>query len=136
MTFFGDEPMPSFGVAIDVAGVEAEAEALLAALERALIDSGPEIQRDRIEIGGVEATVLHPRSESGAVAHAFAGGCLIVTNSTGYLRDCLQSLHGQGQSMCEQQGYRAAQDKAAGDVLASLFVDMAPVTTAIKPFLP
>lgn len=135
-TFFAGTPMPSFALAIDTTGCEQEAGQLMGLIEDSLRQMGPAIERSEKTMHGTEVAVLHSPEHSGAVASAVVGRYMLVSNSVGYLGECLATCAGDRPSLAADEGYRVGRAKLPERLLLSGYVNAAPMGPAITPFLP
>lgn len=136
MTFFGGAPVPSVTLAVDVTGCEAAAEEILSALRSAIAHEVPDAYETRRQLDGVEVTALESERHSGAVLCARLGKYLLLSNSGGYLEECLAAARGAQPSMAKHEGYAAARRGAAEAPLLSGFLNTRVIGDALRPFLP
>lgn len=135
-TFFGGAPVPSVALAIDTTGCEEEVQRLHRMMMGMVMQLGPVVERGSQQMHGAEVTVLTSPDHSGAVASTRVGKYLLISNSTGYLRECLAACSNSQLSLASQASYRAGRDKLPARSLLSGFVNVGPLCGAFAPLLP
>ncbi len=133
LTIAGKEPAPSLAIAIDIRSAQQEAKTLLRTAGKVLGSMGVEIETRKMmgqtvyAVALPEATLLATRTSQ----------YLIVSNSSGYLRDCLRCMSGQRPSMVKNEMLaRGRKHYAGGGELASLFVNVDALAGWICNFVP
>lgn len=124
---------PSLCLVVDERGAEAALGRCLDALRQSLPQHVRGVTIEPVEVGGaaLEQIVL---PGGPPILFGSLGGCLVVSNSRGYLQEVVAVVRGQAPSL--GAAMRGATTGASAPPLASLFVDGRSVMASLQPHLP
>ncbi len=137
VSFFDDEPMPSFALAIDASGGRAElAERAMLVFRRLMESEAPDPVTERREISGFAIDVVRSGSHNGAIGTARVGDWAVLASSPDYLAAICRTVAGAQPSMAQVAELGAARQERGEGALLDLFVNVGPFWDALGLALP
>lgn len=132
---------PSMLLAFDVRGREAAAASVVEAAQVAARRLGlRRMSASRVVLGVPVTTWSGGRGAAGrvfqAISQAKFDGRLVLSNSFGFLGDCVRTWRGERPGMAADRGLGQALQRVRGRPLVSLWVNLRPFAAALRPFLP
>lgn len=134
-TMMGSNMLPSMAL-IAAVGDGKAARAISTAAEQILAHQAPNLARSAQTIAGAEFVRLDLPRAQGQVLYGFHRGYYLLSNSPGYLADCMAAISGQAPSLAQNAGLARSRAKLRGTSMASLFVNAQQFGAGIAPLLP
>ena len=133
--FFGDVPMPSIALVIDVAGREAPADKLID-LVTSRMREGAGTAPETVDVLGTSTLVLRPMRRGGDVALARLGTLQVVTNSIPFLSECIAVQRGKAPALASERGCAEQRARLGADAVLSAYVSFAPLADLVSWLAP
>lgn len=136
-TMMGQNPIPSFAL-VAALGASDQAKATVAAVERFLCERALPIRLAKTtqNIAGVEFAALELPMGQGNLLHALHDGLWYVSNSAGYLGECLNTARNQAPSLAKNASLNRGRGQLPGTRMGGVFLNVQQFGHVVEPFLP
>ncbi len=113
------------------------ARAAIASIEQLATERAPTpLAKSTMTIAGVNFTTLQLPYGSGHILHAVHDGLWFLSNSTGFVADCVNALRGQVPALAKNANLAASRGRMAGNRMGEIFVNAKQFGAALLPFMP
>ncbi|MFQ5504494.1 MAG: hypothetical protein ACE5F1_06810 [Planctomycetota bacterium] len=136
LTLMGNALVPASALLIDVDGAREEAERIARAFRSLDLPAPLRIRWREERIQGHAFRVLRSERAPGAIVMGFVDRYFLLSNSTRYVRDCLQTKNGEQPSLGRSAAFQSARRRLPGRPLASCYLNLEPFFGWTGPLLP
>lgn len=128
--------LPSLALVAAIGDNKAAREAI-ASLEQFVTEKVPHpLAKSSTTVAGVSFTTLQLPHGAGPVLHGVHDGHWFLSNSAGFIADCLNALRGQAPSLAKNPSLAASRGRLPGQRLGEVFINAQQFGAALQPFLP